>query len=168
MSPFSYTQKGIIRMDNTFEKDLKRGRFGEELVSRTFEALGYELKDVSDDSDFWIEDVDYLTADGIKYEVKTDYRFHSTGNLALESAIIYKSYQEEKLSWLWTSKADYFCFVDAEDDTKFYTISSKDLRHLVKTEHFRRVLKDDGYKFIDLYLLPLLDYIECFNVIETA
>lgn len=153
-------------MQNTFEKDLKRGKKGEALVRNTFRNLGYEVKDVSDDSDFWIEDVDLVCADGFKYEVKTDYMFHRTGNIVLESEVYYTSSQEQKLSWLWTSKADYFCFVDAEDDTKFYTISSKDLRHLVKVENIRKYDKDEGYKILTLYLLPLGQYIDCFTIVE--
>ena len=154
-------------MENTFNTDLKRGKVGEQLVKDTFSALGYEIKDVSDDSAFWIEDVDYITADGFKYEVKTDYRLESTGNLALESAIYYKRTMEEKLSWLWTSKADYFIFVNPHDTSCFYSIPSADLRHMVKSEHFRKVKKDDGYKNIELYLLPLGNYLDCFEVIET-
>lgn len=155
-------------MQNTFEIDLERGKKGEALVRNTFRNLGYEVKDVSDDSAFWTEDVDLVCADGIKYEVKTDYMFHRTGNIVLESEVYYTRSQEQKLCWLWTSKTDYFCFVDAEDDTKFYTIKAADLRHLVKVENIRKYDKDEDYKISTLYLLPLWDYIDCFNVIETA
>ena len=154
--------------DNTFHLDLERGKVGEQLVRQTFESLGYELKDVSDDSDFWVEDVDYLTADGIKYEVKTDYKLESTGNLALESQVYYKNYQELNDSWLWTSKADYFIFVNPHDTSCFYSIAAKDLRHLVKMENIRKYDKDEGYKITTLYLLPLWDYIDCFNIVETV
>lgn len=154
--------------DNTFHLDLERGKVGEQLVRQTFETLGYELKDVSDDSAFWVEDVDYLTADGIKYEVKTDYKLQSTGNLALESEVYYKNYQELNDSWLWTSKADYFIFVNPHDTSCFYSIAAKDLRHLVKMENIRKYDKDEGYKITTLYLLPLWDYIDCFNIVETV
>ena len=154
--------------DNTFHLDLERGKVGEQLVRQTFESLGYELKDVSDDSAFWVEDVDYLTADGIKYEVKTDYKLESTGNLALESQVYYKSYQELNDSWLWTSKADYFVFVNPHNTSCFYSIAAKDLRHLVKMENIRKYDKDEGYKITTLYLLPLWDYIDCFNIVETV
>ncbi|VWM13296.1 Uncharacterised protein [Collinsella intestinalis] len=154
--------------DNTFHLDLERGKVGEQLVRQTFESLGYELKDVSDDSAFWVEDVDYLTADGIKYEVKTDYKLESTGNLALESEVYYKNYQELNDSWLWTSKADYFVFVNPHNTSCFYSIAAKDLRHLVKMENIRKYDKDEGYKITTLYLLPLWDYIDCFNIVETV
>lgn len=154
--------------DNTFQEDLERGKIGEELVRKTFAAQGYELKDVSNDSDFWIQDVDYLTADGIKYEVKTDYKLQSTGNLALESEVYYKNYYELKDSWLWTSKADYFVFVNPHDTSCFYSIAAQDLRHLARTEKLERYEKDGGYKTTSIILLPLGKYIDCFEIIETA
>lgn len=153
--------------DNTFHLDLERGKVGEQLVRQTFESLGYELKDVSNDSAFWVEDVDYLTADGIKYEVKTDYKLQSTGNLALESQVYYKSYQELNDSWLWTSKADYFIFVNPHDTSCFYSIAAQDLRHLARTERLERYEKDGGYKTTSLILLPLGKYIDCFEIIYT-
>lgn len=152
-------------MSITFWQDVKRGKKGEQLVCRTFAAMGYEIKDTTEDESFFKEDVDLVTADGIKYEIKTDYRFASTGNFAIE-----ESYTDEggtHKGWLYKSKADYFIFVDANDDSKFYSIAADDLRHLVKTEYLRRVTKDEYYKFIDLVLLPLGRYESCFETIYT-
>lgn len=112
-------------------------------------------------------DVDFISADGNKYEIKTDYRFQDTGNLALEASVYYKNSWEEKHSWFWNSEADYFIFVNPYNTKEFYSIKAKDLRHLIKTENIRRIEKDDGYKIITLYLFPLGQYIDCFEVIET-
>lgn len=154
--------------DNTFHFDLERGKVGERLVRQTFDALGYEIKNVSDDSAFWVEDVDYITADGFKYEVKTDYKLQSTGNIALESQVYYKNYYELMDSWLWTSKADYFIFVNPHDTSCFYSIAAQDLRHLARTEKLETYEKDGGYKRTTLILLPLGKYLDCFEIIETA
>lgn len=156
-----------MNYNNTFATDLERGKVGEQLVRQTFESLGYELKDVSDDEAFWVEDVDYLTVDGIKYEVKTDYKLESTGNLALESEVYYKNYYEFKDSWLWTSKADYFIFVNPHNQSCFYSIAAQELRHLARNEKLESYEKDGGYKETFLILLPLGKYIDCFEVIET-
>lgn len=147
-----------------FDTQLERGKVGEAIVKRYFEQQGVELRDTRDDEEFWKEDVDFIMADGLKYEVKTDYRFADTGNLALEDSIT--NYHGKHKSWLWTSKADYFCFVDPNQKGKFVAIKAKDLRHLVTTESFRKVNKDDGYKFITLYLLPYWKYQECFDIYE--
>lgn len=152
-------------MSITFWQDVKRGKKGEQLVCRTFAALGYEVKDTTGDESFFKDDVDLVTADGIKYEIKTDYKFASTGNFAIEESITDVGGTHE--SWLYKSKADYFIFVDATDDSKFYSIAADDLRHLVKTEHLKKVTKDEYYKFIDLALLPFEKYQSCFEIIET-
>lgn len=150
----------------SFRRDLERGSIGEELVRDTFAALGYELKDTTKEEAYFVEDVDYISADGIKYEVKTDYRFSDTGNLALESNVYIKDSSYYK-SWLWTSKADYFIFVNPKDTEQLYSISAEDLRHIARTENLKMVEKDDGYKIIELLLLPFLKYKSCFEIIET-
>ncbi len=158
----------MIEFDSNenFQKNLIRGRYGEELVIKTFSSLGYEIKDTSKDDSYFNQDVDLITADGIKYEVKTDYRFGQTGNLALEDSVYYHSSQEEKNSWLWTSKADYFCFVSPAD-TKFVTIEAKVLRHLVRHETLRDTYLEGGYKSTHLILLPYRRYKSLFQVIDT-
>lgn len=150
----------------SFRRDLERGSIGEELVRDTFAALGYELKDTTKEEAYFVEDVDYISADGIKYEVKTDYRFSDTGNLALESNVYIKDSSYYK-SWLWTSKADYFIFVNPKDTEQFYSIAAEDLRHIARTENLKMVEKDDGYKIIELLLLPFWKYKSCFEIIET-
>lgn len=146
----------------SFENDKQRGRVGERLVCRTFAALGYEMADTTEDSDFQEGDIDFVTADGIAYEVKTDYRFADTGNLALESWT--STFGD---SWLWTSKADYFAFVCPQHTERFVTISAADLRHIARTEGLKRAVVDDGYKQIEVLLLPYERYKECFEQIDT-
>ena len=147
-----------------FIQDKRRGKVGERIVKGYFEAIGADIRDLSEESEYQAQDVDLIAADGLTYEVKTDYRFSETGNLALEDSIT-NAHGKFK-SWLWTSKADYFCFVDPNQESKFVAISAEDLRHLVEFESFRKVTKDDEYKFITLYLLPYWKYQECFDVYE--
>lgn len=147
-----------------FIQDKRRGKVGERVVKGYFEAIGADIRDLSEDSEYQAQDVDLIAADGLTYEVKTDYRFSETGNLALEDSVT-NAYGRCK-SWLWTSKADYFCFVDPNQTNRFVAISAEDLRHLVRTESFRRVTKDDEYKLITLYLLPYWKYQECFETYE--
>lgn len=147
-----------------FIQDKRRGKVGERVVKGYFEAIGADIRDLSEESEYQAQDVDLIAADGLTYEVKTDYRFSETGNLALEDSIT-NAHGRFK-SWLWTSKADFFCFVDPNQESKFVAISAEDLRHLVEFESFRKVTKDDGYKFITLYLLPYWKYQECFETYE--
>lgn len=147
-----------------FIQDKRRGKVGERVVKGYFQAIGADIRDLSEESEYQAQDVDLIAADGLTYEVKTDYRFSETGNLALEDSVT-NAYGRCK-SWLWTSKADYFCFVDPNQTNRFVAISAEDLRHLVRTESFRRVTKDDEYKLITLYLLPYWKYQECFETYE--
>ena len=147
-----------------FIQDKRRGKVGERVVKGYFEAIGADIRDLSEESEYQAQDVDLIAADGLTYEVKTDYRFSETGNLALEDSVT-NAYGRCK-SWLWTSKADYFCFVDPNQTNRFVAISAEDLRHLVRTESFRRVTKDDEYNLITLYLLPYWKYQECFETYE--
>ena len=147
-----------------FIQDKRRGKVGERVVKGYFEAIGADIRDLSEESEYQAQDVDLIAADGLTYEVKTDYRFSETGNLALEDSIT-NAHGRFK-SWLWTSKADFFCFVDPNQTNRFAAIKAEDLRHLVQFEKFRKVTKDDGYKFITLYLLPYWKYQECFEIYE--
>lgn len=147
-----------------FKQDKERGKLGENLVKRYFLQEGYEIKDTSEDERFFGSDIDLIVADSITYEVKTDYRFSRTGNFALEDSI--HCGMGSRDSWLWTSKADRFAFVDAHDTSRFYCIDATALRELVHLHCLKSAHHDDGYKIIKLYLLPLLDYIDLFEICE--
>lgn len=145
-----------------FDTQMERGKVGEAIVKRYFEQQGVELRDTRDDEEFWKEDVDFVMADGLKYEVKTDYRFADTGNLAIEYGIT--NFYGYKDSWLTTSKADYFCFVNPFQPDRFACISAEDLRHLCETENFRKALCRDYQREVHLYLLPFKDYEDAFSI----
>lgn len=147
-----------------FIQDKRRGKVGERVVKGYFEAIGADIRDLSENPAYQSQDVDLIAADGITYEIKTDYRFSETGNLALEDSVT-NAFGTFK-SWLWTSQADYFCFVNPKQPRRFVVIAAEDLRHIAKFEGLRRVTKDDGYKLITLYLLPYWDYRDCFETYE--
>lgn len=149
-----------------FVQDKQRGKVGERIVRGYFESIGADVRDASEDTAYQAQDVDIIAADGITYEVKTDYMFCRTGNLALEDSVYSYAKRQSFDSWLWTSRADYFCFVNPNQTDRFVTIAASDLRHLVRFERLRRVEKDDGYKSISLYLLPFGEYRDCFEIID--
>lgn len=145
-----------------FQLDKARGKLGEELVRKYFIQEGCNVEDTSEDELFQIDDVDLIVADSIKYEVKTDYKFSRTGNFALEDG--YTEYIGKVKSWLWTSKADRFAFVDAHNTSEFYCIDASTLRDLVRREKLQTAIHDDGYKTVYLYLLPFGKYKDIFEV----
>lgn len=152
----------------SFENDIKRGKLGELLVMETFASLGYEIEDTSGNPLYFAKDVDFVTADGIKYEVKTDYKFCRTGNFALEAFVYYHRSQEQKNSWLYTSDADFFCFVNPTDTSIFYVAKASDLRAIARRDLKLIETNIDGYKTIGLYLLPYSDYENIFELVDTG
>lgn len=147
-----------------FYADLERGELGESIVRDYFDSVGVEVRDTSKEPEYQEQDVDMISADGIKYEVKTDFLFHKTGNLALEDSVTYAD--GTKKSWLWTSEADRFIFVNPNDTRRLAAIDAEDLRHLVMFESLKKVRKDEGYKVISLYLLPYEKYKDVFEILE--
>lgn len=148
----------------SFIEDKERGKIGENLVRAYFAQEGCEIRDTSEEEQFWKSDIDFIVADSISYEVKTDYRFSATGNFALEDSYI-NAHGKIK-SWLWTSKADRFAFVNPRNLSEFYCIDSSTLRELVQRESLKTAVRDDGYKLINLILLPLDKYIDLFEICE--
>lgn len=67
-----------------FKNDLERGKVGEKLFLNYLENNGVSVRDVSNDSAYWSKDIDLISANGITYEIKSDYRSQQTGNLAIE------------------------------------------------------------------------------------
>lgn len=148
----------------SFETDKARGKVGESIVKHYFTSLGVEVRDTSEIGEYQTDDIDVISADGITYEIKTDYRFAETGNLALEDSIA--DAHGSRKSWLWTSAAERFIFVNPKQPNRFVAIGAEDLRHLVRFEGLRHVTKDDGYKLIGLYLLPFDKYRDVFEIME--
>lgn len=61
-----------------FIQDKRRGKVGERVVKGYFEAIGADIRDLSEESEYQAQDVDLIAADGLTYEVKTDYSFSET------------------------------------------------------------------------------------------
>ena len=92
--------------------DLKRGKQGEVLVANAFRNMGYDVTDVSTNSDYWKKDVDLIIDDnGIErwIEVKSDWNMSRTGNVVLEN---YKENDRENKGWYQFTEASHIAFVD--------------------------------------------------------
>lgn len=102
-------------MANTFMADLKRGKQGEALVAKAFRDMGYEVTDVSNNSDYWKKDIDLLIDDNgteRSIEVKSDWNMSKTGNVVLEN---YKVYEKDKEGWFQYTEASHLAFVDMKN-----------------------------------------------------
>lgn len=155
----------------TFANDLERGTFGEQLFELYCNQQGVECKDTRSNPDYWTVDIDFIV-DGVNYEVKTDYWFNTTGNLAVEHQVIYKDGRKCK-GWLHTTKADYIVYAippknDSNNQLKgtLWFIKTEELRYIT-SEHYNKIkICDDGYKQIENYLIKPNTYPYVFYEVE--
>ena len=109
------------------------GKQGERTFRAQMEARGYKVEDVSDNSNFWDKDIDFIvtspTTGAVKsFEVKWDTRINSTGNLYLEMVSIYSKGGK---GWFEFCEADYVAYGDSHTET-FYIIPLASLKQRVK------------------------------------
>lgn len=113
-----------------FFKDLVRGKQGEVLVANAFRDMGYEVTDVTGDSDYWKKDIDLLIDDnGIErsMEVKADWNMGTTGNVVLEA---YKENNPETEGWYRYTESSHLAFVDMRNKIA-YICRTNELRERV-------------------------------------
>lgn len=108
-----------------FIADLKRGRQGEVLVAEALRLQGYNVEDVTNNSDYWEKDIDFLI-DGKSLEVKSDWNIGTTGNVVLEL----RNRVNGKAGWFYGTEAINLAFVDMQNRI-CYLIKTKDLREFV-------------------------------------
>ena len=110
------------------------GKRGERIFKQQMEQKGYKVKDLRDDPEYQLIDIDFQltspTSGAVKYfEVKWDARIHRTNNLYLELENIF-SKQWNGEGWWLHCKADYLAYGDAQTNT-FYIIPLLELRKRV-------------------------------------
>lgn len=112
---------------------MNNGKQGEQLFKKIMEERNYTVVDVSDNSDYFDKDIDFIitsSASGLTktFEVKWDNRINKTGNLYLELVNIHSKGGK---GWYEFCEADYVAYGDATSGT-FYIISLLELRERVK------------------------------------
>lgn len=141
-------------MNNIFEFQLRKGKVGEDVIENLMKKRGHEVICVASQQEFFNDDIDFLI-DGIKCELKTDYRISKTGNLFLESEMYYFSDGRKEKGYFYKTKADYLFYYDINNDILLiYKISAlkeyiNDSTHKCNTREV-----DDGYKIVTGYVIP--------------
>lgn len=114
---------------------MNNGKLGEQLFQQKMQNKGYTVEDVSNNPDYWYKDIDFIatspTTGAVKsFEVKTDSKINTTGNLYLEIVNI-NSKQWNYDGWWLHCEADYLVYIDAINSI-FYIIPLLELRERVK------------------------------------
>lgn len=112
---------------------MNKGKKGEQLFQQIMQQKGYEVQDVSDNPDYWNQDIDFVITSpttGLTktFEVKYDYRLNKTGNLYLETMNVNSKGSK---GWFSFCKADYVAYGDATTNT-FYIIPLQELKKKVQ------------------------------------
>lgn len=80
-------------------------------MMRLFDAAGIKVRDVSKDKEWQFKGIDFVSTDGVTYDVKYDTRAAETGNIAVELVSKKVNGVVEQEGWLYTSDADFIVYV---------------------------------------------------------
>ena len=144
-------------MLSNFERDLKRGKVGENIVKEAFAALtdDFAFEDVSNDRCFFycgdIKAIDKKNGKEYFIEVKNDSRIADTGNILCEEEVYYKKYDYFGRGNM-DGNSDIFAVV-SESEEKIYVIDFKILQKNYRLGEFKKL--DYPQQFSYVYLLPL-------------
>ena len=115
------------------------GNIGEQIFCYRARQKHYEVKDLTNDKNYWDKDIDFLVRNPItnesRYiEVKTDARLYETGNLYIELENVHSKGGK---GWYHFSEADIIAYCDySAPEREIYLFSFEDLRATVnKRQH---------------------------------
>lgn len=112
---------------------MNNGKQGEALFAQIMTERGYKVEDVSNNSDYWYKDIDFIitspTTQQVKsFEVKWDSRINQTGNMYLELTNVHS---KGGRGWWQFCEADMLVYGDACAQV-FYVIPMRELRERVQ------------------------------------
>lgn len=157
---FSFLKSEYLN-NNLEEKNMNEGRRGEILFKERMEQKGYKVKDLTDNPEYWVKDIDFVCESPTtrltkSFEVKYDTKINKTGNLFIE---VINPRSMGNRGWYCFCEADCLSYIDAAT-SRIYIIEMKDLKEVMKKKHnFRYIITMDGSEG---YLVPLtaIDYKE--------
>ena len=138
--------------------DCEKFNPGEALVKQYLQDIGRTVIDVSKNSDYWVQDIDFIAIKGQlteKIEVKYDRNMNRYQSMFVEL----KSNIEKGLpGWIDTTKADFIFYVDAVS-LDCYIVRPQDLRDYISTHDYQiRYCSKDGYKTSSGAIVPLKEF----------
>lgn len=123
------------------------GREGEMLAMRCLRANCFSIEDVSNNPDYWKQDIDLLATDQngktYKIEVKWDSNIFYSNNFYFE---IYANTKTKEQGWACYTQADVIFYGDVIRKL-FYVFSVRDMKHQMQIE-YPKIIKEaqDIYK----------------------
>lgn len=135
--------------------DCKKYNPGEAMVKAYLESTGRTVIDVSKNSEYWLQDIDFIAIRGErtdKIEVKYDRNMCRYNSMFVEL----KSNIEKNIpGWIDTTKADFIFYVDAVS-AQCYIVRPMDLKsYIARNAHQVKYCYKDGYKTSSGAIVPL-------------
>lgn len=126
-----------------FDKSMKIGLVGEENAIYVLKKLGYKIKDRRKDEAARLQDIDFtvdrkinnvgknvniVNSDYVDLEVKTDRKMHKTGNMFIETNVLFEN--RKTTGWFYKTKAEVVMYYDLNNKF-FYFVNVERLRNFV-------------------------------------
>ena len=105
-------------------------------------SRGITAEYVGDEPDYWSRDIDFITEDGIAYEVKWDSWIDKTNNLFIEIA---NPRSKGGQGWYKFCEADFLAYGNARKN-EFYVIRMAELKNYIDTVSPNLITTNDGAK----------------------
>ena len=127
-----------------FDKSMKIGLVGEENAIYVLKKLGYKIKDRRNDDAARLQDIDFtvdrkinnigrnvniVNSNYVDLEVKTDRKMHKTGNMFIETRVIFEN--NESKGWYYKTKAEVVMYYDLNNKF-FYFVNVERLRDFIR------------------------------------
>lgn len=147
------------------------GKEGERLARQWLESRGWYVEDVSNNPEYWGQDIDLLCYDdegAVSVEVKWDFSISKTGNMYVEHTT---DIDNEKAGWYKFCCADYLYYGDGKN-RQFYVFRFEHLKEYVErnksTLPQRKAVDKDKYgevkKVGEGYLVSIRDFTQQYPV----
>lgn len=145
-----------------FNSQVKRGRKGEQVVSKELTKRGWEVVDVTASPSYRQQDVDFRIHKDefhLSVEVKTDRYITSTGNFLIEH-LCSANKKQDGLGWFHYTTADSLIFV-CEQTERIYAFRMEDIRtYLEKGGKYESVTSNFPGQTVENWLISMKDFMK--------
>ena len=144
--------------------DCEKYNPGEAMVKAYLESTGRTVIDVSKNSEYWLQDIDFIAIRGErtdKIEVKYDRNMCRYNSLFVE---LKSNFEKNIPGWIDTTKADFIFYVDAVS-AQCYIVRPMDLKsYIARNAHQVKYCHKDGYKTSSGAIVPLSLFSEQYDI----
>lgn len=144
--------------------DCEKFNPGEAMVKSYLESTGRTVIDMTNNPEYWLQDVDFLAIKGNrteKIEVKFDWNINKYRSMFVE---LMANIEKKQPGWIDSTKADFIFYVDAIS-LDCHIVKPVDLRQYIATNDYQvKYCSKDKYKTTSGAIVPLKDFSEKYAI----